>query len=191
MADKTNNKNYAEKPNEVSLKTPSDFYSPSYLTPQESSQEHSMQGIDGNLLTTYFSNILERFTAKQANMGSFADVLADNQSKNMNRIITWIGMQLNGFNGNLSAYKANRSSGVGTISVNPNKKSTGVATISVNPARHTSRTNASGEEDINSDSSQGEIDMRKTKRKRHSSKCQKSKTHVRDVGEKHQPPSGG
>ena len=177
MADKTNNKNYAEKPNEASLKTPSDFYSPSYLQPQESSQEHSMQGIDGNLLTTYFPNILDRFTAKQANiMGNFADVLADNQSKNMNRISTWIGMQLNSFNENLSAYKSNRSSGVGTISVNPNKKSTGVATISVNPARHTSRTNASGEEDINSDSSQGQIDMRKTKRKRLSSKCQKSKT---------------
>ena len=50
MADKANNKNSAEKPNEVSLKTSSDFYSSSYLQPKESSQEHSMQGIDGNLL---------------------------------------------------------------------------------------------------------------------------------------------
>ena len=53
MADKTNNKNSTEKPNEVSLKTPSDFYSPSYLQPQESSQERSMQGIDGNLLCVF------------------------------------------------------------------------------------------------------------------------------------------
>ena len=46
-----------------------------------------MQGIDGNLLTTCFSNILEKFTAKQAKiMGNFAEVLAENQSKNMNRI---------------------------------------------------------------------------------------------------------
>ena len=43
-------------------------------------------------------------------------------------------MQLNE---NISAYKANRSSEVATISINPNKKSSGAATISVNPARHT------------------------------------------------------
>ena len=54
-------------------------------------------------------------------------------------------MQFNSFNENLSACKANRSSGVARISVNPNKKSTGGATISINPARHTSRANASGE----------------------------------------------
>ena len=52
----------------------------------------------------------------------------------MSRISTEIGMQLNE---NMSAYKANRSSGVATISINPNKKSSGAATISVNPARHT------------------------------------------------------
>ena len=52
----------------------------------------------------------------------------------MSRISTEIGMQLNE---NLSAYKANRSSGVATISININKKSTGAAAISVNPARHT------------------------------------------------------
>ena len=148
-----------------------------------------MQGIDGNLLTTCFSNILEKFTAKQAKiMGNFAEVLAENQSKNMNRISIEIGMQLNSFNENLSAYKANRSSGVATISINPNKKSTGAATICINPARHTtSRANDSGEEDKNSDSSQGEHDMRKAKRKHLSSICQKSKTHVRDTGENRQP----
>ena len=79
MADKTNNKNSTEKPVEVSLKTPSDFYSPLNLQPQESCQDHSLQGIDGNLLTTCSSNILEKFTAKQANiMGTFAEVLAEN-----------------------------------------------------------------------------------------------------------------
>ena len=111
MSDKANNKNSAEKPNEVSLKTPPDFYSSSYLQPQESSQEHSMQGIDSNLLATCFSNILEKFPAKQANMGNFAEVLAENQSKNMSRISTEIGMQLNSFHENLSACKANRGSG--------------------------------------------------------------------------------
>ena len=92
MADKTNNKNSAEKSVEVSLKTPSDFYSPSNLQPQESCQDRSMQDIDVNLLTTCFSNILEKFTAKQANiMGNFAEVLAESQSKNMKRISTETG----------------------------------------------------------------------------------------------------
>ena len=110
MADKANDKNSAEKSNEVSQKTPSDFYSPSYLQSQGSSQEHSMQGIDVNLPTTCFSNTLEKFTAKQANiMGNFAEVVAENQSKNLNRTSTEIGMQPNSFNENLSAYKANRS----------------------------------------------------------------------------------
>ena len=90
-----------------------------------------------------FSNILENFTAKQANMGNLVKVLAENQSKNMKRISTEIGIQLNSFNENLLVYKANQSSGVATIRVKPNKKSTGAAAISVNPARHTSRANAS------------------------------------------------
>ena len=52
--------------------------------------------IDENLLTTCFSNILEKFTVNQANiMGNFAEVLAENQSKNMNRISSEIGKQLN------------------------------------------------------------------------------------------------
>ena len=42
------------------------------------------------------------------------------------------------------AFKINRSSGVATISINPNMRSTGSATISINPARHTSKANASG-----------------------------------------------
>ena len=58
-----------------------------------------MQSIDGNLTTTCFSNILEKFTTNI--MGNFAEVLPENQSKNMNRISTEIGMQLNSFNENL------------------------------------------------------------------------------------------
>ena len=47
----------------------------------------------------------------------------------MNRISTEIGIQLYSFNENLSVYKANRSSWVATICINPNKKSTGEATM--------------------------------------------------------------
>ena len=152
MADKTNNKNSAEKPVEVSLKSPSDFYSPLNFQSQESCPDHSMQDIDGNLLTACFWNIfqLEKFTAQQANiMGNFAEVMAENQSKNMNIISTEIGKQLNSFNENLSAYRANRSSGVATISVNPSKKCTGAATTSVNHVRNSSSANASGEDQDN------------------------------------------
>ena len=191
MTDRTNNKNSAEKSIEVSLKTPSDFYSPSNLQPQESCQDHSMQDIDRNLQLRVDSNILEKSTAKQENiMGNFAEILAENQSKNMNRINTDLGKQLNSFNENLSAYKVNRSSGVATVSDNPNKNSTGAAAISVNPARHTSKDNTSEEKDRNSDSSQSETDMRKAKKKRLSSNCQKSKTHLRDTAEHRQPPEG-
>ena len=99
-----------------------------------------------------FSNILEKFTAKQANiMDNFAEVMAENQSKNMNTISTEIGKQLNSFNENLSVYRANRSSEVATISVNPNKKSTGTATTSVNPVRDTASANSNGEENRNSE----------------------------------------
>ena len=60
-----------------------------------------MQDIDGNLLTTYFSNILEKFPVKQENiMGNFAEVLAENQSKNINRISADIGkLRLTGVQG--------------------------------------------------------------------------------------------
>ena len=54
-----------------------------------------------------------------------------------------------GFNKNHPAFKTNRSSGVATISVNPNTRSKGATTIGINPARHTSQANASGgEEDM-------------------------------------------
>ena len=87
-------------------------------------------------------------------MGNFAKVLAENQSININRISTEFRKYLNGFNENLSAYKANSSSRVATVSINSNKRSKKAATISVDSAQHTSRTNASGEEDRNSYSGQ-------------------------------------
>ena len=49
-----------------------------------------------------------------------------------------------GFNANHPAFKTNGSSGVATISVNPNTRSTGAATISINPARHTSKASGRG-----------------------------------------------
>lgn len=122
-------------------------------------------------------------------MGNFVKVLAENWSININRISTEFGKCLNGFNENLSAYKANSSSRVATVSINSNKRSKVAATISVNPARHTSRTNVSGEEDRNSYSSQlGWNCMRKAKQKCLSSKCQKSKIHNRETGECCQAP---
>ena len=125
------------------------------------------------------SNILATSTERLANiMANFAEVLGLKQSKNINRISTEIGKQLNSFNENLSAYKANRSSGEATISLSPNKRSTGAAIIIVNPPRHTSRANDIGDEDRNSDSSQGETDMRNAKTKCVSSKRQKCKTHT-------------
>ena len=58
------------------LKTQSDFHTPSDL-----------KSFDGNLLTMYFFNIHDKYTAKQANvMGNFPEVLAENQSKNVNII---------------------------------------------------------------------------------------------------------
>ena len=86
-----------------------------------------------------FSTILEKFTAKQANIeGNTAEVLAENQSKNMNRISTEIAMEITVLM-KIFQHIRLRSSGVATISINPNKKSTGAATIRVNPARHTSQ----------------------------------------------------
>ena len=42
---------------------------------------------DGSKISACFSNILEKFTIKQADiMGSFAEVLANNETKNINKI---------------------------------------------------------------------------------------------------------
>ena len=86
-----------------------------------------------------FSTILEKFTAKQATiMGNFAEVLEENQSKNMNSISTEIGIQI-ALLMKIFQHIRLRSSGVATISINPNKTSTGAATIRVNSARNTSQ----------------------------------------------------
>ena len=79
-----------------------------------------------------FSNILEKFTMKQANiMGNFAEVLPNNQAKNINKISDEIGKKLESFNNSLTAYnKAKTSAGVATISINPNKTKAMAATKS-------------------------------------------------------------
>ena len=123
MADKISKKNIAENSTTVSLETPSDFQSPSNRQELQSSNE-----FDGNTISACFSNILEKFTIKQANiMGSFAEVLTNNQAKNINKISDKIGKKLETFNNSLTAYnKAKSSTWVATISINPNKtKATG------------------------------------------------------------------
>ena len=86
-------------------------------------------------------------------MGSFIEVLANNRTKNINKISNEIGKKLETFNDSLIAHKAKSSTGVATISINPNKtKAMGAATISVNP-KSTSRANASVEDDGGNSSS--------------------------------------
>ena len=135
MADKINKKNIAENSTEVSLKTPSDFQGPSNRQKLQSSTE-----FDGSTISACFSNILEKFTIKQADiMGRFAEVLTNNQTKNISKISNKIGKKLETFNDSLIAHKAKSNTGVATISINPNKtKAMGAATISVNPKSNSS-----------------------------------------------------
>ena len=123
---------------------------------------------DGNAISAYFLNILEKFTIKQANIkGSFAEIVTNNQAKTINKISDEIGKKLETFNNSLTAYNKTKSStGVATISINPNKtKATGAATISINP-RNISRANASVEDEVGRSSCQEEAtDTRKGKRK--------------------------
>ena len=63
MAGKISKKNIAENSTEVSLKTPSDFQSTSNCQ-----EIHSSNEFDGNTISVCFSNILEKFTIKQANI---------------------------------------------------------------------------------------------------------------------------
>ena len=89
MADKISKKNMAENSTDISLKTPSDFQSPSNRQLQSSNE------FDRNTISACFSNILEKFTIKQANiMGSFTEVLTNNQTKNINKIINEIWKQI-------------------------------------------------------------------------------------------------
>ena len=72
---------------EVSLKTHSDFEGPSNCQKLQSRNE-----CDENTISACFSNILEKFTIKQANiLGSFAEVFTSNQVKNKNEISDEIG----------------------------------------------------------------------------------------------------
>ena len=172
MAEKISKKNLAEDPTEVSLKTPSDFQGPSNRQKLQTSSE-----FDGSTISACFSNILEKFTIKQADiMRSFAEVFANNKTKNINKISNETGKKLETLNDSLIAHKAKGSTGVATISINPNKtkrlcfKAMGAATISVNP-KSTSRANASVEDDGGNRSSshdcqEEDTDTRKGKRKR-------------------------
>ena len=184
MVDKVSKKNIAENSTEVSLKTPSDFQSPSNRQELQSSTE-----FHGSTMSAYFSNILEKFTIKQANiMRNFAEVLKNSQVKNMNKISDEIGKKSETFNNTLTAYnKAISSTGVATISINPNKtKATGATTININP-RNTSRTNASVEDDGSSssrDCQEKATDMKKGKRKCVTNFSTNKKV-VREAGEIH------
>ena len=66
------------------LKTQSDFHTPSNLKPKKIILSRLWWE---SINYMYFFNIHEAFTAKQANyMGNFAEILAENQSKNINII---------------------------------------------------------------------------------------------------------
>ena len=55
-------------------------------------------------------------------MGNFAEVLTNNQDKNINKISNEVGKKLETFNNSLTEYnKAKSSTGVATISINPKK----------------------------------------------------------------------
>ena len=117
MADKINIKNIAEDFSEVRLKTPSDFQGPSNGQELQSSNE-----FDASTITACFSNILEKFTIKQADiMGSFGEVLTNNQTKNKNITSNEIRKKLETFSHSLITFKAKSSTGVATVSIKPNK----------------------------------------------------------------------
>ena len=68
-------------------------------------------------------------------MGSFADVLTNTETKNVNKISHEIGKKLKTFNNSLITYNKTKSStGVATISINPNKiKATGWLQLALTP----------------------------------------------------------
>ena len=97
MTDKISKKNIVENSTEVSLKTSSDFQSPSNCQELQSSTE-----FDGNTVST---------TMQQANIkGNFAEVLANNQANNINKISDEIGKKLETFNNSFTAYNKAKSS---------------------------------------------------------------------------------
>ena len=186
MADKINKKNIIENSTEVSLKTPSDFQRPSNRQELQSSNE-----FDGSTTSACFSNILEELTIKQDdNVGGFAEVVTNNQAKNINKISDEIGKNLETFSDSLTSYnKVKSTTGVVTNSINPNEtKAPGAALISVNP-KSNSRANVSLEDDGSSsihDCQEEAIDTRKGKGKRVTN-FNINKKVVRETDESHQP----
>ena len=82
-------------------------------------------------------------------MINFAEVLTNNQAKNINKSSDEIGKNSETFNNGLTTYnKAKSSTGVAAIRINSNKtKAKGAATISVNP-RNNPKANATVEDDV-------------------------------------------
>ena len=123
-------------------------------------------------------------------MGSFVEILANNQTKNINKINNEIGKKLETFNDNLIAHKAKSSTGVATIRINPNKtKAMGAATISVNP-KSTSRTNASVEDDGGNSSSshdyqEEDTDARRKDKRKRVTNLKVNKKVIREAGDGH------
>ena len=88
-------------------------------------------------------------------MGNFAEVLAENPSKNVN-ISVYNEVKTKYIHNQVYSYGFNEENhqhlrliligvrGVAAISINPNMRSTGAAIIRINPARCTSKANASG-----------------------------------------------
>ena len=58
-------------------------------------------------------------------MGSFGEVLTNNQAKNINIISNEIRKKLETFNDSLTTFKAKSSTGVATISIKPKKSNGG------------------------------------------------------------------
>ena len=122
-------------------------------------------------------------------MGNFAEVLANNQTKNINIISNEIGKKLENFNGSLIAHKAKNSTGVASISINPNKtKAMGLATISVKP-KSTSRANVSVEDDGDNSSSSHDCQEEDNDARNGKRKCvtnlKVNKKVIRETGDSH------
>ena len=100
MAGRINKKNIAENSADRSLKIPSDFQSPSNHQELRSSNE-----FDASTISACVSNILEKFAIKQDDiMGSFAEVFANNQARDIIKTSDEIEKKLEIFNDSLTAY---------------------------------------------------------------------------------------
>ena len=100
MAGRINKKNIAENSTERSLKIPSDFQSPSNHQELRSSNE-----FDASTISACVSNILEKFAIKQDDiMGSFAEVFANNQARDIIKTSDETEKKLEIFNDSLTAY---------------------------------------------------------------------------------------